>query len=249
MHGAVCPQPYRRRVALRGRPGLALQTGKADMANTVKNAKTAARKLLAAVVNGVKKGKPKDTADVSDVPKKKGKKTYPYDTVAVKDGVAKVTPGTDAAPKGKKDKPKDTAAVPAVSKKKGKKKTEDLSEAREDVTVKGKNAKHVSDVSTAKNVLGRGAARAKVFGYAASAVWRAVGFRQKKDGSFCYTVSQCKAMRDGLGLNGVIRDGNVKCQFADGRGRANGNDPLYGGDVPALTGDQWATLERVGGLK
>jgi hypothetical protein len=204
------------------------------MANGVKNAKSAARKFLAGVVAGVKgKHKGKDAVD--------------------KPAASKPDTAPKTAPKTAR-KDKDTSAGPDVSKgkgkrKKGKDKPADLSEAREDVNVKGKNAKHLSDVSTAKNVLGRGAARAKVFGFAASAVWRAVGFRSRKDGSYYYTVSQCKAMRDGLGLAGVIRDGNVKCQFADGRGRANGNDPLYGGDVPALTAEQWAILEKAGGVK
>lgn len=192
------------------------------MANVVKNAKKAAADTLTAVVNVVKGkgGKPVKTAD--------GR-----------------TPG-DFKP-AKKDTP-DTSVVSPKPKKKGKAKPADLSVPRNAVSKAILKGLHKSvdgaSCTTAVNTLGRGSNRAKVFGLSASSVWRALGFR-KVGKEFVYTVSDAKGFRDGLGLGDVITDTNVKCQFGDGRGRANGNDPLYGGDVAELDDKQWAVVDRM----
>lgn len=214
--------------------------------NTVKNAKAAARKFLSAVVDGVRKGsKGKDTDD-----KPKGSK--------VSQKVTGVSPAP-TVPKGKKDTT-DTDDKPKGSKKKTKKKSADLSEPRVGLTKSERKGLHkavdADATSKAKNTLGRGAARAKVFGHSASAVWRALGFAHTKPtgkgGDGLYTRSDCLSLRDGLGLNGVITDANCNLQFGDGRGRHNkgvaANDPdggLYGGVVAELTSADWKVVNAI----
>lgn len=200
------------------------------MANVVKNAKKAARDTVTAVVDKVKglkkKDKPAVGPDVSPVLLGKKKDTSnPPD----------VSP---AKPKGKKGKKPVDLSVPrnAVSKaiRKGLSKFVDA-----------------DSCTTAKNLLGRGANRANVFGHSASAVWRALGFRYTKSDGFLYTLSDARAVRDALGLEGVITDTNVKCQFGDGRTRANkGMKPddaggTYGGVVAPLTDKDWTAVDKM----
>lgn len=221
------------------------------MANTVKNAKNAARKLLTAVVDGVVKAKGKGkTVRVKEL--KPGDATGKGQTVKVsvsdtddKPPASKDTDDKPAVSKGKKRK-----AKPAGSKgKKRKAKPADLSEPRSPLSKAERKGLHkavdADSVSRATNTLGRGAARATVFGHSASAVWRALGYAHDDDGNGLYTRSDCLALRDGLGLDGVIKDANCNLQFGDGRGRYKGNDPLYGGDVPELTTADWKVVNAI----
>lgn len=209
--------------------------------NVVTNAKTAARKVLSAVVDAVKK---------------KGKPVTATPAGSKVTGVAD-TP-TPKAKKGKKAD--DTDDTPPVSKAKKKGKPADLSVPRSGLTKAKKKGLHKvvdADATTkATNTLGRGAARATVFGFSASAVWRAVGFAHDKPtgkgGTGLYTRSDCLALRDGLGLGGVITDKNCTLQFGDGRVRHNRgvkadatDGGLYGGCVAPLTPKDWKVVDAI----